>query len=163
MEYGNGGGTARLGENGAMADEEERSGAPVTSTSVLLLTLARTIESELSDALSELGLTVGRLGLLGHIKGVPGASFSELARMSGITVQSTHTAVKALKAAGLVRDDTARAGAASTITLTDEGHRTLREAMSAVDSVDERLFGAGADPIQRQVGEAVQGAFRSAR
>lgn len=145
-----------------MADEEVWPGAPVTSTSVLLLTLARTIESELSDALSEIGLTVGRLGLLGHIAGVPGASFSDLARMSGITVQSTHTAVKVLKTAGLVQDDTARAGAASRITLTDEGRRVLGEAMRAVGAVDEQLFGAGADPIQRRIGETVQAAFRAA-
>ena len=145
-----------------MADEEVWPGAPVTSTSVLLLTLARTIESELSDALAELGLTVGRLGLLGHIAGVPGASFSDLARMSGITVQSTHTAVKALKTAGLVQDDTARAGAASRITLTGEGRRVLGEAMKAVGTVDEQLFGAGADPIQRRIGETVQAAFRAA-
>ena len=146
-----------------MAEEEARSGVPTMSTSVLLLTLARRIESELGEALSELGLTVGRFALLGHIAGVPGVSFSELARMSGITVQSAHTAVKALKAAGLVRDDTARAGAASTIMLTDEGHRTLREAMAAVGVVDERLFGADADPIQRRIGETVQGAFGTAR
>lgn len=145
-----------------MADEEVWPGAPVTSTSVLLLTLARTIESELSDALSEIGLTVGRLGLLGHIASVPGASFSDLARMSNITVQSTHTAVKALKAAGLVRDDTARAGAASRITLTGEGRRILGEAMRVVGTVDERLFGAEADPIQRRIGETVQAAFRAA-
>lgn len=149
-------------ENGGMADEEVWSGAPVTSTSVLLLTLARTIESELSDALSGLGLTVGRLGLLGHIAGVPGASFSDLARMSGITVQSAHTAVKALKTAGLVRDDTARAGAASKITLTGKGRQVLDEGMRAVGTVDERLFGADADPIQRRIGETVQAAFRAA-
>ena len=144
-----------------MADEEARSEVPVTSTSVLLLTLARTIESELGEALSELGLTVGRFGMLGHIAGVPGASFSDLARMSGITVQSVHTAVKALKGAGLVQDNTERARAASTISLTDEGHRVLRDAMRIVGVVDERLFGADADPIQRQIGAAVQEAFRS--
>lgn len=146
-----------------MADEEARSDVPVTSTSVLLLTLARTVESELGDALSGLGLTVGRFGMLGHISGVPGASFSDLARMSGITVQSAHTAVKALKAAGWVQDDTARPGSASTISLTDEGHRVLREAMRAVGVVDERLFGADADPVRRQVGEAVRSAFSTVR
>ncbi|GHC87943.1 hypothetical protein GCM10007079_32520 [Nocardiopsis terrae] len=146
-----------------MVDEEARPGVPVISTSVLLLTLARKIESELGEALSGLGLTVGRLGLLGHIAGVPGVSFSDLARMSGITVQSVHTAVKALKTAGLVQDDTARAGAASTITLTDEGHRTLREAMGAVGTVDELLFGADADPVQRRIGEAVREAFTTTR
>ncbi|WP_017587212.1 MarR family winged helix-turn-helix transcriptional regulator [Nocardiopsis ganjiahuensis] len=146
-----------------MADEDARPDAPVTSTSVLLLTLTRRIESELGEALAGLGLTVGRLGMLGHIAGVPGISFSDLARMSRITVQSAHTAVKALKTAGLVQDDTARAGAASTISLTDEGHRVLREAMGAVSGVDERLFGAEADPAQRRIGEAVRSAFAAGR
>ena len=75
---------------------------PVTSPSIVLLTLARRIESELNAALAPLDLTVSRLGLLGHISGVPGVSFSDLARMSGTTVQSVHGAVKALAGAGLV-------------------------------------------------------------
>jgi DNA-binding MarR family transcriptional regulator len=133
--------------------------APPTSPSVILLTLAHRIEAELGAALAPLGLTVSRLGLLGHISGVPGASFSELARMSGISVQSVHTAVKALVAAGLVRDSTARAGAASTIELTPEGVRLLREAMAAVDAVDVRLFGPDAEPVLRQVGDVVRTAF----
>ncbi|MGW5875929.1 hypothetical protein ACWFMI_05135 [Nocardiopsis terrae] len=71
--------------------------------------------------------------------------------------------MKALRTAGLVRDDTARAGAASTITLTHEGHRTLREAMETVGTVDELLFGADADPVRRRVGEAVREAFTTER
>jgi DNA-binding MarR family transcriptional regulator len=133
--------------------------APPTSPSVVLLTLAHRIEAELGAALAPLGLTVSRLGLLGHISGVPGASFSELARMSGISVQSVHTAVKALVAAGLVRDATARAGAASRIELTPEGVRLLGEAMVAVDAVDARLFGPDAEPVLRQVGDVVRTAF----
>lgn len=139
--------------------ENARPEPPATSPSIVLLTLARRIESELGAALAPLGLTVGRLGLLGHIAGVPGASFSDLARMSGITVQSVHTAVKALSGAGLVRDSTARAGSASRLEITPEGARLMDEAMRAVAEVDERLFGAAADPIQRQVGDAVRAAF----
>jgi DNA-binding MarR family transcriptional regulator len=132
---------------------------PVTSPSIVLLTLARRIESELNAALAPLDLTVSRLGLLGHIAGVPGVSFSDLARMSGTTVQSVHGAVKALAAAGLVRDTTARAGSASAIELTADGTRLLRSAKDAVTVVDERLFGPDADPIQRQVADAVRAAF----
>ncbi|WP_433359708.1 MarR family transcriptional regulator [Streptosporangium sp. CA-115845] len=76
-----------------MTIENARSGPPETSPFIVLLTLAHRIESELGAALAPLGLTVSRFGLLGHITGVPGASFSDLARMSGITVQSVHTAV----------------------------------------------------------------------
>jgi DNA-binding MarR family transcriptional regulator len=132
---------------------------PPTSPSVVLLTVAHRIETTLGAALAPLGLTVSRLGLLGHISGVPGASFSDLARMSGISVQSVHTAVKVLVAAGLVRDATARAGAASRIELTPEGRRLLREAMSEVEAVDAELFGPEADPALRQLGDAVRSAF----
>jgi DNA-binding MarR family transcriptional regulator len=131
---------------------------PVTSPSIVLLTLARRIESELNAALAPLDLTVSRLGLLGHIAGVPGVSFSDLARMSGTTVQSVDGAVKALAAAGLVRDTTARAGSASAIELTADGTRLLRSAKDAVSVVDERLFGPDADPIQRQIADAVRAA-----
>jgi DNA-binding MarR family transcriptional regulator len=132
---------------------------PPTSPSVVLLTVAHRVETELGAALAPLGLTVSRLGLLGHIRGVPGASFSDLARMSGISVQSVHTAVKTLVAAGLVRDATARAGAASRIELTPEGAELLRNAMAAVEAVDEALFGPDADPALRALGEAVRRAF----
>ncbi|NUS93729.1 MAG: winged helix-turn-helix transcriptional regulator [Nocardia sp.] len=132
---------------------------PATSASIIVLTLARRVESELNAALTGVDLTVGRLGLLGHISGVPGASFSDLARMSGISVQSVHTAVKALVGAGLVHDRTARAGSASAIELTPDGVRLLRAAQQVVAEVDERLFGAEADPIQRRLGAAVVDAF----
>jgi DNA-binding MarR family transcriptional regulator len=126
---------------------------------VVLLTVAHRVEASLGAALAPLGLTVSRLGLLGHISGVPGVSFSDLARMSGISVQSVHTAVKALVAAGLVHDSTARAGAASSIELTPEGRQLLRKAMSAVEAVDAELFGPDADPALRALGDAVRTAF----
>ena len=133
----------------------EAGGPPPTSPSIVVLTLAHRVETELAAALAPLGLTVSRLGLLGHIASVPGASFSDLARMSGVTVQSVHTAVKALAGAGLVRDTTARAGSASAIELTSEGARLLQSAMEAVAAVDSLLFGPEADPVQRRVAEAV--------
>ncbi|GGS89542.1 MarR family transcriptional regulator [Planobispora rosea] len=132
---------------------------PAWSTSIIVLTLARRVETELNTALAPLDLTVGRLGLLGHIAGVPGASFSDLARMSGITVQSVHSAVKALVKAGLVHDRTARAGSASTIEVTPEGARLLESARKVVAEADERLFGPAADPVQQRVGRAVRRAF----
>jgi DNA-binding MarR family transcriptional regulator len=137
-------------------------GPPELSTSIIVLTLARRIETELTAELAPLELTVRKLGLLGHIAGVPGVSFSDLARMSGTTVQSVHTGVKALAQAGLVRDRTARAGAASTIEVTAEGARLLAQAKSAVATVDDRLFGAEADPIQRKVAEGIATAFGQA-
>lgn len=142
-----------------MTTDNGRPRPPVTSTSIIVLALARRIENELAAVLAPLDLTVARLGLLGHIAGVPGASFSDLARMSGITVQSVHSAVKALSGAGLVRDTTARAGSASAIELTPEGERLMREAMKAVAEVDELLFGPDADPVQRRIADTVRAAF----
>ncbi|MBF6171834.1 MarR family winged helix-turn-helix transcriptional regulator [Nocardia blacklockiae] len=142
-----------------MSTDNGRPGPPAASASILVLTLAKRVESELGAALAPLDLTVGRLGLLGHIAGVPGASFSELARMSGISVQSAHTAVKALVGAGLVRDRTARAGSASTLELTAAGTRLLRAAEQIVTEVDERLFGAQADPLHRRLGGALVSAL----
>lgn len=142
-----------------MSIENGRPASPVTSTSIVVLTLARRVETELNAALAALDLTVSRLGLLGHIAGVPGVSFSDLARMSGITVQTAHATVKALVGAGLVHDHNARAGSASTIEITPQGTRLLEAARQAVAEVDDRMFGLGADPIQRQVGEAVRAAF----
>ncbi|QTR03413.1 winged helix-turn-helix transcriptional regulator [Saccharothrix algeriensis] len=125
-------------ETGAVND---RTRPPVSSTSIVVLALARRIENELGAALAPLDLTVARLGLLGHISGVPGASFSELARMSGTSVQSVHAAVKARVNAGLVRDLNARPGPASTIELTPEGARRPPRARVAVSAVDHRLCG----------------------
>ena len=144
-----------------MSSKNRRPGPPEISPSVLILTMARRVEAELNAALAPLALTVSRLGLLGHIAGVPGASFSELARMSGVTVQSVHGAVKTLAAAGLVRDHTARSGSASAIELTPEGARLLDAAKEAVSAVDTEMFGPNADPARRRVGDAVRAAFGS--
>ncbi|WP_278263380.1 MarR family winged helix-turn-helix transcriptional regulator [Nocardia sp. AG03] len=144
-----------------MSTDDARSG-PLLSPTILVITLCRRVEGELAAALAPLDLTVARLGLLGHINGLPGASFSELARMSGTSVQSVHTAVKALVAAGLVRDRTARAGSASVIELTPQGTRLLGRARTVVTEVDTRMFGPDADPIQREVGAALIAAFTGA-
>ncbi|WP_243709064.1 hypothetical protein [Actinomadura sp. GC306] len=50
----------------------DRPGPPVTSTSIFVLSLARRVEAEFSTVLAPLGLTVARLGLLGHIAPMPG-------------------------------------------------------------------------------------------
>lgn len=146
-----------------MTADRERPAPPPVSASVLVLTLAHRVEAELGAALAPLGLTISRLALLGHIASVPGASFSDLARMGSISVQSVHTAVKSMLAAGLVRDRTARAGSASTIELTPAGRRLLRAAEAVITEVDDRLFGAAADPIHQEIGGAVTAAFTRAR
>ncbi|MBR8744875.1 MarR family winged helix-turn-helix transcriptional regulator [Nocardiopsis sp. MG754419] len=144
-----------------MSTESSRPGPPDISPSILVLTLARRVESELNAALAPLDLTVSRLALLGHIAAVPGLSFSELARMSAITVQSAHGAVKTLTAKGLVRDHTARSGSASTIEVTPEGARLLDAAKEATATVDAHLFGPEADKVHQRVGTVLRDAFAS--
>ncbi|MEV0731580.1 MarR family winged helix-turn-helix transcriptional regulator [Polymorphospora sp. NPDC051019] len=112
---------------------------PPISPLIALLTAARVWDAELTDALKPIGLTTRKYGLLGHIRGRPGISFSELARRSRITVQSAHTAVATLVAAGLVEDSTAQAGAASTLRVTPSGEAVLARAAEAVATLDARL------------------------
>ncbi|MFF3569513.1 MarR family winged helix-turn-helix transcriptional regulator [Nocardia jiangxiensis] len=112
------------------------SDAPPFSPTIMLLTLSRVWEARLADGLKPLGLTTRQYGLLGHIRGTPGISFSELARRSRITVQSVHTAVARFVAAGLVDDGTAHAGAASTLSVTAEGAAVLDRAAALVVDLD---------------------------
>ena len=109
------------------------------SPTVTLLTVGRVWDAALSDALNPLGLTTRNYRLLGHIRGTPGISFSELARRSRITVQSAHTAVAAFTAAGLVEDATAHAGSASSLRVTDAGERLLADAGARVAALDARM------------------------
>ena len=94
---------------------------PPFSLTIALLAIARAHEAELAGLLSTLELSIRGYALMGHLRSAPGISFSELARRSRITVQSTHTAVEGLRRAGLVEDSTALAGAASNLRITAAG------------------------------------------
>ncbi|AWK72956.1 transcriptional regulator [Rhodococcus oxybenzonivorans] len=109
---------------------------PPFSPTVALLTVGRVWDAAFAEGLKPLGLTTRRYGLLGHIRGTPGISFSELARRSRITVQSAHTAVAAFVESGLVDDGTAHAGAASTLRVTAEGESLLARAAEVVARLD---------------------------
>lgn len=112
---------------------------PPFSPTVTLLTVSRVWEAAFTDGLKPLGLTTRKYGLLGHIRGTPGISFSELARRSRITVQSAHTAVAAFVESGLVDDSTAHAGAASTLRITAEGESLLARAAEVVARLDDEF------------------------
>lgn len=109
---------------------------PPFSPTVTLLTVTRMWEAALADALKPLGLTIRKYGLLGHIRGRPGISFSELARRSHITVQSAHAVVTGFVEAGLVDDGTAHAGSASSLHVTTEGEALLASAAEVVTRLD---------------------------
>ncbi len=109
---------------------------PPFSPTIGLLTVSRIWDAALADALKPLGLTTRKYGLLGHIRGMPGISFSELARRSRITVQSAHAAVSAFAEAGLVDDGTAHAGSASSLRVTEKGESLLAQAADEVTRLD---------------------------
>lgn len=109
---------------------------PPFSPTIGLLAVSRIWEAALADALKPLGLTVRKYGLLGHIRGMPGISFSELARRSRITVQSAHAAVSAFTESGLVDDGTAHAGSASSLRVTEAGDDLLSTAAQVVAGLD---------------------------
>jgi DNA-binding MarR family transcriptional regulator len=109
---------------------------PPFSPTIALLALARAWEAALVEELRPLGLTTRRYGLLGHVRGTPGISFSELARRARISVQSTHTAVASLVASGLVDDTIAHAGAASSLRVTADGEELLTRAAAALARLD---------------------------
>ncbi|MES0834005.1 MarR family winged helix-turn-helix transcriptional regulator [Nocardiopsis tropica] len=109
---------------------------PPFSPTVALLTVGRVWEASFNQALKPLGLTTRKYGLLGHVRGTPGISFSELARRSRITVQSAHSAVAAFVRAGLVDDGTAHAGSASSLRVTAEGEALLARAAEVVSRLD---------------------------
>ncbi|ANE78575.1 transcriptional regulator [Mycobacterium adipatum] len=110
---------------------------PPFSPTIGLLTVSRIWDAALAEALKPLGLTTRKYGLLGHIRGAPGISFSELARRSRVTVQSVHTAVTSFTEAGLVDDGTAHAGSASTLRVTERGEALLTEAARALARLDD--------------------------
>jgi len=106
---------------------------------VALLAVSSEWEARVTAALQEIGLTARRYGLLAHLQVSPGLSFSELARQSRITVQSAHSSVRALVAAGLVSDSTAQAGAASHLAVTREGAEALVSAERILAVLDREL------------------------
>ena len=120
---------------GSPADEARPPFSPV----VALLTVSAVWEARLDALLRDHGLTTRKYGLLAHVRSTPGISFSELARRSQITVQSAHSAVRALVDAGLVGDATAHAGAASDLRVTALGERVLGEAEGHLAGLDAEL------------------------
>ena len=114
-----------------MSDER-----PPFSPVIALLTVSALWDARLGAALKSVGLTTRKYALLAHIGAEPGISFSELARRSQITVQTAHTAVRALADDGMVTDAMAHAGSASHLRVTPKGRRALDEAVALLGSLD---------------------------
>ncbi len=123
-----------------MADEP-----PPFSPVIALLTVSAVWDARLNAELRDLGLTTRKYGLLAHVQATPGISFSELARRSQISVQTAHTAVRALADEGLVADAMALAGAASDLRVTEKGASALAEADARLARLDAAFAAADHD------------------
>ena len=133
-------------------EPHERQAGPPFSPTIALLTASRVIELELTAALKPHGLTLRKYGVLGHIAGSPGLSMSDLARRSGITVQSVHALIGGLVDAGLVRSEVESAGLAARVSVTEAGSDLLRRIAESVSELDSRLF---ADDEMRALSDAL--------
>ncbi|PJJ72932.1 DNA-binding MarR family transcriptional regulator [Diaminobutyricimonas aerilata] len=130
---------------------------PPFNATIALLTVSRSVERALAEALEPRGLNVRKYGILGHIASAPGLSLSELARRSGITVQSTHTLIGSLVAAGWVRSEVSANGRPAALSVTDAGTDLLAAVTADLAELDARLF---ATPAMRAVADALEGAMR---
>ncbi|WP_382309580.1 MarR family winged helix-turn-helix transcriptional regulator [Herbiconiux sp. UC225_62] len=130
---------------------------PPFSPTIALLTLSRSVEAELVVLLKPYGLTVRKYGMLGHIRGTPGISYSELGRRSGITVQSVHTLIASLVEAGLVASAVDSSGLAARLTVAPRGDEVLGAIERGLVALDERIFAA---PEMSALADALAGVLR---
>lgn len=129
------------------------SSRPPFSPTIALLTVARAAEVEVAGALEPHGLTLRKYGILGHIAHTPGLSLSELARRSGITVQSVHTLINGLVDAGFVKSVVPSSGHAAQLSVTPAGAALLDRLGQAIAELDARLFTSDA---MRDVADALR-------
>lgn len=116
----------------------------VPSAALTMILQTRAVEARVEMELKGLGLSVRRLGILGHLRSAPGISFSALARRAGIKVQSLHPIVDALMEQGLVVTiGGVGQGRAAVIELTQKGHDAFAEANDVLMEIDRDLFAAG--------------------
>lgn len=110
----------------------------------MLVLQGRALERRVEAALGELGLSLRKVGILGHLRREPGLSYSDLARRSQITVQSTHVVMQGLVQDGLVGTDGGEGrGRAAVVSLTERGHARLSAALAAIARIDAEVFAAG--------------------
>ncbi|MFK4224640.1 MarR family winged helix-turn-helix transcriptional regulator [Streptomyces sp. NPDC019890] len=104
---------------------------------------AAALRSAMDRALREHGLTVPQYACLELLDQQPGLSNAELARGAFVTRQSMNVVLRGLQDAGLItRPATTDHGRALPAHLTEEGHRRLAAARSAVYAIDQRMTDA---------------------
>ncbi|WP_158590136.1 MarR family winged helix-turn-helix transcriptional regulator [Amnibacterium setariae] len=127
------------------------------SPTVALLALASIAERRLEAELRSRRLTLRKYAVLGHIAGTAQISYSEIARRSGITVQSAHALVRALIDEGLVEAAETGTGVAAHLSVSAGGRDLLDEMAAAVERLDAELF---AGPPLAPLEEALRRAAR---
>src|SRR3546814_17056124 len=96
---------------------------------MIMILQARRLETRVEEELKAIGLSLRRMGLLGHLDREPGISYSALARRAGIKVQSLHPVMEALSADGYVTTvGEVGQGRAAGTPLTEHGRAPLRRA-----------------------------------
>jgi DNA-binding MarR family transcriptional regulator len=101
---------------------------------------AAALRGAMDRALREHGLTVPQYACLELLDQRPGLSNAELARGAFVTRQSMNVVLRGLQDADLItRPATTDHGRALPAHLTQDGHRRLAEARSAVYAIDQRM------------------------
>lgn len=104
---------------------------------------AAALRGAMDRALREHGLTVPQYACLELLDQQPGLSNAELARGTFVTRQSMNVVLRGLQEAGLItRATTTDHGRALPAHLTEDGHRRLAAARSAVYAIDQRMTDA---------------------
>ncbi|MER5256052.1 MULTISPECIES: MarR family transcriptional regulator [unclassified Streptomyces] len=104
---------------------------------------AAALRGAMDKALREHGLTVPQYACLELLDQQPGLSNAELARGTFVTRQSMNVVLRGLQDAGLIiRATTTDHGRALPAHLTEEGHRHLAAARTAVYTIDRQMTDA---------------------
>ncbi|MGP3533631.1 MarR family winged helix-turn-helix transcriptional regulator [Microbacterium sp. RD1] len=118
-----------------------RPDVPAPSPVMMMILLGRRLEARVEAELKAMGLSMRRLGVLGHLRREPGISFSALARRAGIKVQSLHPVMDALTDEGYVATVGSRGqGRAAVIELTPRGREALDAANRMIAEIDRTAF-----------------------
>jgi len=108
---------------------------------MIMVLLARRLEARVERSLKLIGLSMRKLGLLGHLSREPGVSYSALARRAGIKVQSLHPIMDELTRDGLVVTvGEGGQGRAAVIELTERGRDALARANEVISDIDTDVF-----------------------
>ncbi|HCG54623.1 MULTISPECIES: MarR family transcriptional regulator [Brevibacterium] len=118
--------------------------------------LQSALRSQMDEALRPIGLSTPQYACLELLRREPGASNSELARGAFVTRQTMNTLLRGLQERGLVtRATKAETGRALPTTLTDEGGKTLDQAVERVERISALMVSTLDAELKSHLGEAL--------